>query len=520
MSKNKYIKYIIIVPIIILSCTDEDIISNINERVIERNEIVLTPEEFISIAYDNPQELTKEDISDIVFNFQKNIDNDNEITTRNSDTQISIKNKYYITENNNIISTSTITRSANYKGLSIPIFEVESSINNKDKSLSFVCGDERLPEVFFYIDDFSSDIEIGKETRYLLELSKKNILQDIQRIENIKSLKRDSTLYKIAQQINIPKKNISYLDIKDRIITTDEILTRNNNPGNQSGGISRPTSQVTGYVNPMAKVEWSQREPYNYSMPIKMIYDNNNGEYEGNIPVGCANVAVGILFTIVKPTMLLKDDKFVNKTFVDWEYVTSTNRILVIPSIPDYGSPKDMVDMITSLLSQIAHECGSEPFYEEKMLFDINTEQKYKKNVITQTSTPVINTINYLRNMVNFSGDQNNKFNGILAKQSLFEKKPIFLCGQGHVVDNNGKIIRKSGGHAWLIDGVVITKRPRVGGYNHYWSVNMGWGKQTTYFRTSDDLQDCDVVFGNGIKGENLAYYTREMTMLYNITRK
>ena len=145
-------------------------------------------------------------------------------------------------------------------------------------------------------------------TRYLLELSKKNVFSDIQQIEHIKSTKKDSTLRKIAQQLNIPQKKISYLDIKDRIITTDEISTRNNNPGNQAGGVSRPQSYVVGYVNPLSKVAWKQGEPYNYGRPIMMIYDGYGGEQEGNLAVGCANVAIGILFSILKPSMSLNNN--------------------------------------------------------------------------------------------------------------------------------------------------------------------------------------------------------------------
>ena len=86
-------------------------------------------------------------------------------------------------------------------------------------------------------------------------------------------------------------------------------------------------------------------------------------------------------------------------------------------------------------------------------------------------------------------------------------------------IDKDGNITGKLGGHAWLIDGVVITRHPRRAGYYHYWSVNIGWGiGSKAYFRTSNDLQDCDVIFKT--KKEYVAYYTQEMTMLYNITRK
>lgn len=515
MIKNKYIIYILIAPFLLLSCTDSNIVGEFNDGETDNNKIVLTPDEFVSIAYDNPQELNQEEISNIVLNFRDNIEIGKEISTRSSETaKVSIAKKYYITEKKNSIETITATRSPISDGFAIPIFEVEINNNKGDKSLAIVCGDERVPEVLFYLDNYTPKSEIDNGTRYLLELSKKNVFSDIQQVEHIKSIKRDSTLYKIAQQLNIPQRDISYPEIKDRIITTDEISTRNNNPGNHAGGVSRPQSYVVGYVNPLSKVAWHQDEPYNYDRPIMMIYDDHGGEREGNLLVGCANVAIGILFSIIKPTMSLS-----NNLRIDWDYITSVSSIRYTPGHPEYSSPEDMVNMITGLLAQIAIDTESTPIYDDRELIDVNTGNKYIKSVITGTGTPPSNIPKYLRNIVNFSGNENNKFNGNLAKQSLFERKPVFLQGSGHMVDANGNIIGKAGGHAWLIDGVVITKNPRQANYDHYWSVNMGWGGWArSYFRTSNDLQNCDVIFhsDNGY----IAYYTQEMTMLYNITKK
>lgn len=508
MLKNKYLTFILIVPFLLLSCTDAGIVSDINNARIENNKIVLTPEEFVSIAYDNPKELTEEEIGNVVADFQNTINVGKEFVTRNSEvSKISIRKKLYITGNDNIVKTITKSRSITSKELTVPIFEVELSSYNGGKSLAVVCGDERMPEVLFYTENYCPNSEIDNGMRYLLELSKKNILSDIQQIEHIKSAHRDSTLYKIARQWNIPKEKVSYLTIKDRIVTTDEITTRNDNPGNPIGGVNRPDLYVVGYVNPMSKVVWSQGVPYKSAMPKMMIFDGNAGEFKGNIPVGCANVAIGMIFSIIKPDMFLD-----NNQKVDWDYVTSFSYI-------NDNSPQDLIDMISGLLAQIATGTMSVPGYEEKELIDIDTESKYKKKVVTQTETTPVNLVNYLRTMANFSGDENYKFNGSQAKQSLFERKPVLLSGQGYKVDSIGNIKEKAGGHAWLIDGVVITRHPRRAGYYHYWSVNIGWGKGSkSYFRTSNDLQNCDVIF-NTTSG-NRAYYTQEMTMQYNITKK
>lgn len=517
MLNNKYLIYIFIAPFLFLSCTDSSIVNEFHDKEIENDKIVLTPEEFASIAYDNPQELTPEEISSILVNFQNNIEVGEEFATRSSKpAKIFIRKKYYITERNNIIEDITNTRSTTSAELIVPIFEVELSTNEGGKSLAVICGDERVPEVLFYVSNSTPHSKIDMEARYLLELSKKNVVLDIQQVEYMKLTRRDSTLKKIAQQLNISPKKISYRDIKDKIITTDEISTRNNNPGNQSNGQSRPQSNVVGFVNSLSKVSWNQNEPYNYGMRIMTIYDGYRSEVEGHLAVGCANVAIGILFSIIKPYMTLADNQR-----VDWDYATSVQSIRFTEGYPEYSSPQDLINMISGLLAQIATATESVPYKEEKELMDVNTGKTYKKSVITQTTTPTINTINYLRGMVNFSGNENYKFNGDQAKQSLFERKPVFLCGSGHIIDNNGNIIRQGGGHAWLIDGVIITKRPRQNTSEHYWSVNMGWGGWSrSYFRTSENLQNCDVVFRTENTGENIAYYTQEMTMLYNITRK
>lgn len=188
MVKNKYLIYMLIAPFLFLSCTDSNIVGEFNDGKTDNNKIVLTPDEFVSIAYDNPQELPQEAISNIVLNFRDNIEIGNEISTRSSEpAKVSIAKKYYITEKKNSIETLTATRSPISDEFAIPIFEVEIDNNKGNKSLAVVCGDERVPEVLFYLDNYIPKSVIDNGTRYLLELSKKNVFSDIQQIEHIKS---------------------------------------------------------------------------------------------------------------------------------------------------------------------------------------------------------------------------------------------------------------------------------------------------------------------------------------------
>lgn len=56
-------------------------------------------------------------------------------------------------------------------------------------------------------------------------------------------------------------------------------------------------------VGPLSKIGWTQNYPYNIQMPIDQVWDGRS-VYTGNIDVGCANIGVATLFSIVKPSMV------------------------------------------------------------------------------------------------------------------------------------------------------------------------------------------------------------------------
>ena len=146
-----------------------------------------------------------------------------------------------------------------------------------------------------------------------------------------------------------------------------------------------------------------------------------------------------------------------------------------------------------------------------------------RKNVIISTETKSGDMLDYIRKAATFSGDKNTVFNAESARQSLFAKKPVLLFGNGYYVDDSFQIAEgyknQRPGHAFLIDGYFMTRRSGQVGDDHYWSVNMGWGNSMSkgYFKTQDNFQDCDIIFGWG--GVYLLYYTQEQNMIYNIAR-
>ena len=141
---------------IIVSCTDT--YNNFEKYETNSTKLVLTPEEFVSIAYDDPKELSEKEITEIIIDFQ-NISSEfshKKETKGIEHPQVSIINKYYLTNPTTTESTKQgMTRSGDTKTISIPIFEVELPINDNDKDFAIICGDERAPKVLFYANNYN-----------------------------------------------------------------------------------------------------------------------------------------------------------------------------------------------------------------------------------------------------------------------------------------------------------------------------------------------------------------------------
>ena len=67
--RNSLLSIICLIGFFVTSCTD-DVNDNINNADIQSEKLILTPEEYVSIAYDNPTELSENDIRDIMNDFR------------------------------------------------------------------------------------------------------------------------------------------------------------------------------------------------------------------------------------------------------------------------------------------------------------------------------------------------------------------------------------------------------------------------------------------------------------------
>lgn len=378
--------------------------------------------------------------------------------------------------------------------------------------MTIVCGDERAPKVLLFTENYQFSQPMNIDMRYLVEIAKLNILSDIKYIEKLKSEKRSSTLDKISQSLNISKEQITEDIIKRNITIIDNSNSREYNPINGID-ISKIPSRIVSMVPPISDIVWHQEAPYNDQMPIGNIWDGHMGTYQGHYLVGCGNIAVATLFSILKPVMV-GETAAGRQILIDWDYLTAQKTITY------YSSP-DLIEMTASLLRAIYNKTRSFPNYVDFNTYDEDNNPIIKRGI---ASTPTEGMLEYLQTMTTYSGSTG--FNPELAKQSLQNYNPILLYGNGHYVDNNRLPITKDPykdkpGHGWIIDGYCTTKKSSSPNSDLYWSVNMGWGKGSSavYFKANNGI-NCDVIFHTDTEDVNIVYYTQEQQMIYDIQKK
>lgn len=507
--KKIVLSQLILIASALISCTDK--LENTEVNNSQTSQLVLTSDEYASIAYDNPKELPENEIINIIYDFKRINSKFKKqfIATKEEKPNISIYNKYYLTIGVNH------SRSIDSLQINAPIFEVELTNNDGTKDLTVVCGDERAPKVLLYAENYKySDPMNNIDIKYLVEIAKLSILSDIEYIENVKSEKRTSTLNKISKELNIANEQITEDIIKREITIADSNNTREYNPINGID-INKIPSRIVSMVPPMSDIVWKQSAPYNYQMPIGPIWDGGAGVYEGNYLVGCGNIAIATLFSILRPSMV-GETSTGRQILIDWDYITSQK------TITD-ESPTRMIEMIGSLLRIIYNKTKSYPDFIDVKTYDEDNNQIIKKG-IASTSTPSDGMLNYLQTMTSYSGAIG--FDPNLAKQSLLNYNPILLFGSGHFVDDNHKPMtgddyNYSPGHGWIIDGYCTTKKAGLPTNDLYWSVNMGWGNGSSnvYFKSSNNALDCDVIFRFNNEA-CIVYNTQEQKMIYDIQKK
>lgn len=406
---------------------------NSNEVTHTVDKVELTQEEYASIAYDDPKEITESEVLELVNNFSNT-------RTRSRGTLTRIKNKFYVTvERENKIQRAN-TRSVT--GYSIPIYEIELKDDNVI-GYSLVSADERCPAVLAYIPIISkseSSQSIGVEL--MTEIAEKTLLSSITKIEDIKDSLREKTLIKLTKALNKKAETITFSQIKDLIKIKQKVTTKSEKEDFPSSGTFQSE------VLPLIKVTWDQVAPYNRKLKQACYYDIKDG-YEGRYAAGCAVVCIAHILSYFEPPM------FADGITINWKLLKSSPQVKITDS-------SERINQISTLMKFIGNRT--------------NTQYSCSTGGSTNTKTAVEKFLP----LYNIVADSRSSWNTNKVKSSLgtnsTNSRPIIITG---TCDR--------GNHAWVLDG--FQKRTNFTQELYYVHANMGWnGNGDGYFLIGNSM--------------------------------
>lgn len=404
-----------ILLIVLFSCESKDDVSQKKE-----NSIVLTKEEYISIAYDNPKEITPEEAIDIVNSFLCSAEQ-----TRASYIDKKIRKKYYMMPGDKEVFTIAASRSSDK---AIPVYEVELN-DGENEGYSLVSADERYPAVLTYLPKAShQETPLCIGGKLMTEMAVSNAFFTIEQYEKIKEEWRTKTLQRIAKLLHKNEGDISFDQIKG-LIQLEDGTSRSEVEKNPTLG-----TYQTG-ISPQIKVTWSQNAPYNRKLNQACEYDNVT---EGRYAAGCVVVCLAHVLSYFEPAM------FADGITIDWKLLKSSPTVKLNDS-------STRINQVAILMKFIGNRTNTA--YSCEKGGETNTE-KAVNNFLSQYNIIADSRCNWDMNKVR-----------VALGNSVSTFKPVIVTGRCD-----------AGGHAWVLDGFQQRRDNTTGQEYYYVHANMGWG--------------------------------------------
>lgn len=413
-----------------VSCNNiESDINDSNEN--QLNKTQLTPDEYISIAFDNPQELTEDEIKAIVKEFTVS-----KIRTKSStDLHITVNGKFYTSEEENAVTRSTDKMQR--IPCSILLYKVAVQ-GDEIEDVALVCGDERCPSIIAYysVKDTSGYCDANIANELLIEASKQVVFDNISKLEYIRDSLRDVTLDKLSKELKIPKENIDLPSIHDKITIVGELETKAKIT--QENNIT--TGAIIGRYGPWTETRWDVGMPYNRQLAQSCP---NNWLWDNRYAVSSVVVALAQSLAYTKPSMTCYGIK------IDWNYLTKNQEI---HETTDYfgsyvADPIERRNMVAYLMKYIGEQA--------KVSYTCSGSSVYWTDVCTFLD----------KHGITIDGKTN--LNSTNLRNSINSLKPVIMYGQ----------TSSGGGHWWLVDGMLVTRNTETTTNYYYMHANMGMGK-------------------------------------------
>lgn len=447
---------------LLIACNENDILQS--EMPEDSKQIILSQEEAISIAYDNPKTLTASEILALVENFSTH----NKSTKEKRETVASISKMFHIK-----FDSGKKTRDSSANIDSIPIYEVKL-VTDTTTGYAIVSADERSAGVLAYIEKGNHNKKNETGASMMLDLAEATTISEIMNVEKLKSTLREKTLNKIAKTLGVD--SIKYNEIKDLIKIKDE------KGETRSPAYDRPLSSIQSYIMPVTKTEWSQNSPYNLLLP--QSYDPIFHSLM-HYPAGCGVIAAAQTLAVIAPSMNIGDT-----LAIDWDYLKENTQINWDPY---FGGEREKAMMASALIKFIYNETNTTPVIDES--YEYGPYEDTTIPCVKSSSTQTTNLLNFLKRYVS-CGTFYNKYapdpllTTLNLNNSMFVGSKPCVAIMGGVRAATDQTSEK-GSHAWVIDGYAIctkTTREILKNFDLYFHANMGWdGTDSGFYKVNAD---------------------------------
>lgn len=248
---------------------------------------------------------------------------------------------------------------------------------------------------------------------------------------------RNKTIEKICRELGIEKADFDINKIADKIVVEQ---------GNTRAlPIDMPQTQIVSMCAPIVKTEWSQRSPYNLSLPVP-----KSPNTQAHVYTGCAVTAACQMMTAIKPNLTL------DGTTIDWDYLSETPTISV-------DAPQGKLEMLGKLHSWVYEQLDAQPTYNSSGLY-------------AGTGVSASNQVWFYGNYFNHS-ESYSEYDPDALLRSFNAGYPSLIRGQGHAWIVDGFIICQKDTYAETISTIAAETRAQIiQYYDMYWHANLGWG--------------------------------------------
>lgn len=437
---------------LLLYCSCQSDFASLPE--VETQKIILSNEEYKSIASDDVKELSEDDAIRMVKSFETLLKVDS-LSTKSADNgTYSVKKKFYLSNETDGIKTKASPASDRESML---VYEIDID----DRVNALVSADSRFPHVITYTNkDTKYDCDDRYPSEVLTQIAQYSALSKLRKRVRTQDSLRIVAKSKIAEVLECDPKDVVFSEIKDRLqVSLKETK-------------ATAEEEIYGHIyfqskNTRTSTTWDQVAPYNRKLLQACSYDS---WYEGRYPVGCAVVCIAQVLAHFEPYM------YCDGYNINWKYLK--------PGSIEINAPANKIHQIGALMKYVGD----------------HTNATYSCSGTSMSTGEAI--INFLPNY-NIITDPEKNMNISSIRQSLAASHIVIMRGNapGH------------GRHAWIIDEFVTTQPGYDYGYPDpkidYMRANMGWGGSYDGYYEIDEDGYLDFNTGsNGVFNESLTCFT------------